>query len=173
MCCCAAAIYFACVKGLHVCATTPTSGSFFFSGPPCVGLIPYPRGSTTIIFGLQRVHKSCPVLNAATFLRSIRGVQHGPNQLFFLPSPAPNVDPGSVLNACLLQFITAECHEKASALVLESVTQGCSAWLRFEPDVVALSILLLAIGTTSSRHDLLNRVSLDWRCCSRVRPVVL
>lgn len=62
------------------------------------------------------------------------------------------------------QFISAECHEKASSLVVESVTKGCSAWLRFEPDVVALSILLLAIGTTSSRHELVTRVSL---CGSR------
>lgn len=61
----------------------------------------------------------------------------------------------------LLQAITAECHEKATSLILESVTQGCSAWLRFEPEVLAMSILLLAIGTTSSRQDLLNRVSLD------------
>lgn len=43
--------------------------------------------------------------------------------------------------------------------MLESVTQGCSAWLRFEPDVVALSILLLAVGTTSSRDELIERVS--------------
>lgn len=42
--------------------------------------------------------------------------------------------------------------------MLESVTQGCSAWLQFEPDVVALSILLLAIGTTSDRHELHSRV---------------
>lgn len=45
--------------------------------------------------------------------------------------------------------------------MLESVTQGCSIWLRFEPDVVALSILLLAIGITASRIDLKDRVSLD------------
>ena len=63
----------------------------------------------------------------------------------------------------LLQAITAECHEKATSLVLESVTQGCSAWLQFEPEVLAMSVLLLAIGTTSSRQDLLNRVSLDGR----------
>ncbi|CAM9641707.1 unnamed protein product, partial [Ectocarpus fasciculatus] len=55
------------------------------------------------------------------------------------------------------QLITAECHEKTRSLVLESVTQGCSAWLRFEPDVVALSTLLLAIWGTSSQHDLLNK----------------
>lgn len=60
----------------------------------------------------------------------------------------------------MVQFISAKCHEKASALVVESVTQGCSAWLRFEPDVVALSVLLLAIGTTSSRDELMTRVSL-------------
>lgn len=47
--------------------------------------------------------------------------------------------------------------------MLESVTQGCSIWLRFEPEVVALSILLLAIGTTTSREDFLERVSLDGR----------
>lgn len=47
--------------------------------------------------------------------------------------------------------------------MLESVTQGCSAWLQFEPEVLAMSVLLLAIGTTSSRQDLLNRVSLDGR----------
>lgn len=45
--------------------------------------------------------------------------------------------------------------------MLESVTQGCSAWLQFEPEVLAMSVLLLAIGTTSSRQDLLSRVSLD------------
>ncbi|CAM9318137.1 unnamed protein product, partial [Ectocarpus sp. 12 AP-2014] len=55
------------------------------------------------------------------------------------------------------QLITAECHEKTRSLVLESVTQGCSVWLQFEPDVVALSTLLLAIWSTSNQHDLLNK----------------
>lgn len=72
----------------------------------------------------------------------------------------------------MLQSITAECHEKATSLMLESVTQGCSVWLQFEPEVVAISVLLLAVGTTSSRHDLLNRVSLNGRggpeICARV-----
>lgn len=57
------------------------------------------------------------------------------------------------------QFINAECHGKATSLIVESVTGGCTAWLRFEPDVVALSILLLAIGKTSGREDLISRVS--------------
>lgn len=60
---------------------------------------------------------------------------------------------------CHAQFIGAECHGKATSLIVESVTGGCTAWLRFEPDVVALSVLLLAIGKTSGREDLLNRVS--------------
>lgn len=58
-----------------------------------------------------------------------------------------------------VQFINSECHDKARNFVIESVTQGSSAWLRFEPDVVALSILLLAIGTTSERSELITRVS--------------
>lgn len=58
----------------------------------------------------------------------------------------------------LLQFISSACHSKASSLVVESVTQGCTAWLRFEPDVVALSVLLLAIGTTATREELITRV---------------
>lgn len=59
------------------------------------------------------------------------------------------------------QFINAECHGKATSLIVESVTGGCNAWLRFEPDVVALSILLLAIGKSSGREDLIIRVSID------------
>lgn len=66
----------------------------------------------------------------------------------------------------LLQAITAECHEKATSLVLESVTQGCSVWLQCEPEVLTMSVLLLAVGTTSSRQDLLGRVSLDGRARS-------
>lgn len=53
--------------------------------------------------------------------------------------------------------------------MLESVTQGCSAWLRFEPDVVALSILLLAVGTTSSREELIERVRLSEKGNYRVK----
>lgn len=57
------------------------------------------------------------------------------------------------------QFISDAVHEKASSLLVESVTQGCTAWLRFEPDVVALSILLLAIARAESRENLITRVS--------------
>lgn len=73
--------------------------------------------------------------------------------------PPPLPGPSWSRRFDVFQFISAECHEKASSLVTESVTQGCSAWLRFEPDVVALSILLLAVGTTSSRDELIERVS--------------
>lgn len=84
---------------------------------------------------------------------------------FFASPPPPwlSLSVSGVVPNALLQFISAECHEKAGSLVLESVTQGCSVWLRFEPEVVALSILLLAIGTTTNREDFLERVSLDGR----------
>eukprot|EP00752_Nemacystus_decipiens_P004070 g3725.t1 len=71
------------------------------------------------------------------------------------------------------QAITAECHEKATSLMLESVTQGCSAWLQFEPEVLAMSVLLLAIGTTSSRSDLLNRAQQFLVNVGRMWPAVL
>eukprot|EP00903_Cladosiphon_okamuranus_P016857 g15545.t1 len=71
------------------------------------------------------------------------------------------------------QAITAECHEKATSLVLESVTQGSSAWLQFEPEVLTMSVLLLAIGTTSSRQDLLNRAQQFLVNVGRMWPAVL
>lgn len=57
------------------------------------------------------------------------------------------------------QFISKAVYDKATLLLTESVTQGCTVWLRFEPDVVALSVLLLAIAKAESRDNLIKRVS--------------